>query len=212
MDAAQPHGVVGRLEVEDGEVRDDHADFVKARRARPRRSRTVVTDTRDTVDAFDEDARRVLRHPVARRVVHRVAGGTAHAEQLRLRPFPRTDAGDVLVPEPVDLRGTHHHVPLSRPGNREEMAEREPSLDQLRGIRRGADGKGRAQQLRVAVGVQEVGLERHRREPHRDRRDRPDRAGEQLAVAAPCLRARDDAHFCSRRTLARAHRPTATRR
>jgi NAD(P)-dependent dehydrogenase (short-subunit alcohol dehydrogenase family) len=44
-------------------------------------------------------------NPVADRVVYGVAWRPAHPEQLRLRPRPVADAGDVLVSEPVDLSG-----------------------------------------------------------------------------------------------------------
>ena len=72
---------------------------------------------------------RMPRNPVADRVVHGIAGSAAHPEQLRLRPRPVADAGDVLVPVPVDLRCPHHHVPASRRDHREHLAVGQPALD-----------------------------------------------------------------------------------
>ena len=81
---AQPHGAVRRLEVEDAQVRDDAADVVEAGGTGPGGGGPGVAHPAHHVDLLDERAHAVVGHPVAGRVVDRVARGAAHADQLHL--------------------------------------------------------------------------------------------------------------------------------
>src|SRR5487761_278860 len=76
-------------------------------------SRAVVADAADHVDHVDEDPARMAGHPVAGGVIDGVAWRAAHAQELGPGSGPVSDAGDVLVPELVDLRRTHHDVPAA---------------------------------------------------------------------------------------------------
>ena len=71
---ADPHRVVGRLEVEHAEVRHDAADLVeRGPRSGPSCGGAVVADARHARRPARRTPRRVVGHPVARRVVDRVA-------------------------------------------------------------------------------------------------------------------------------------------
>ena len=144
-------------------------------------------------------------------MVHGVAWRAANAEELRLRPGPVPDAGDVLVAELVELRGAHHHVPLAGGQHGEHLAERQPALgDPLAWL---AAFTSRAQQRRLAVGQQQVRLEGELRQPGAQGRDDAHRAGEDRAVAAPGLGAGDDADLGQRgRGTAACHCAGLTRR
>src|SRR5689334_17874904 len=75
----QSHRVVRRLEVEHALVGDDAPDLVELRHGGGPGRGAVVAHTRHTVDLLDEHASRVVRHPVAGRMVDRVPGRAAHA-------------------------------------------------------------------------------------------------------------------------------------
>ena len=191
---AQAHAVVGRLEVEHAEVGDDAADLVEARRRRRRARRRGRSRRRDTTSTCShEHLRRVVRDPVARGVVDRVARRAAEAEQLRLRLVPVADEREVLVAEPVDLAAR----PSSRgagPTTRRRTSCGTGSTPRRPSSRRSTPtGHGVGDEQRLAVGHHEVGLERRPGEPAADHRDRADRVGEDLAVAAEALGARDHA-------------------
>src|SRR5580700_963695 len=128
MDRADPHAVVRRREVKHRQVGHDDPQFVEPGLDRPERGRPVVTDAADHVGPLHEDPARVPGHPVADRVVDRVARGAAHAKQLGLRAGVVADTGDVLVAEPVELRGAHHHVPQPGRQHREHVAVGQPAL------------------------------------------------------------------------------------
>src|SRR5262245_9640415 len=118
--------MIWRVEVEYCEVRHHATDLMELAGCGPGERDPVVAHTGDAVDRLYEHPRRVLRDPVARGVVHGVAGRAAHAEELRLRLRPGADARNVLVPEAVDLRGSHHHVTLAGPDDIEHLRERHP--------------------------------------------------------------------------------------
>ena len=134
----------------------------------------------------------MIRHPVARGVVDRVPRGSADPEELHLRPAPVPDARDVLVAEPVQLRRSHHHVAPAGRDHVEHGAERHPPLHDL-AVRVVAEGLRIRNREGLAVGDQQVGLEGGLRQPGSERRDDTHRAGQDLAVTSPRLRARHHA-------------------
>ena len=189
---AQAHGAVGRLEVEHAEVRDDAADVVEARGAGAGRGGPGVADAADDVDLLHEGAHGVVGHPVAGRVVDRVARRAAHADQLHLGLGVRADGRDVLVARAVDLARHHHHVAPARPHHVEDGAVGHGRLaDQLG--RAGGDGRRADHQRRLAVGEHDVGREGELGQPGAEGGDGAERAGHDLARLAPGVGAGDDA-------------------
>ena len=180
----QAHLALGGGEVQHGQVRDHDPHLVEPGRPQAERRRPVVAHPADHVHRLGEHPAGVPRDPVAGRVVDRVARRAAHAEQLGLGPGPVADAGDVLVAEPVNLRGAHHHVPVPAGHHREHRPVRQPALDNV---------AARRQKVRLPVGQQKVRREREPRQPGPERRDEPHRAGQDRAVPAPRLRARNHA-------------------
>ena len=132
--AAQTHAVVGTLEVEDGEVGDDAPELVVLAHPVAELGGAVVADAGHDVDVLHEHLGRVVGDPIARDVLHRVAGRAAHAEQLHLRVRGVADEGEVLVAVGVDLRRAHHHVTAARPHHVEHRAVGVPRLDRLLGV------------------------------------------------------------------------------
>src|SRR5207344_707291 len=110
---------------------DDPVDVVVAGGAGAGRLRPGRADASDDVDLLDDDAGRVLRDPVRRAVVDRVARRAAGAQELPLRSGEVTDGGDVLVAVLVDLGGAHHHVPLAVGDDVEDASEWNPALDHV---------------------------------------------------------------------------------
>ena len=187
----QPHRVVGRLEVEHAQVRDDPADLVEPVAGRPDLAHAVVAGARHHVDGLDEAAESVVGHPVAGGVVDEVAGGSPQAEQLRLRPAPVADGGDVLVAVAVDLGGAHHDVAPTRPDDVEDGPVRDVALDHP-GRVGDADRQRVRGKDRHRVGHHHVGCEGRLREATADDRAGADGVDEDVAVAAETLGDGDD--------------------
>src|SRR5262249_4848386 len=146
------------------------------------------------VDLLDEHAGRVVRHPVRRLVVDRVPRRASEPDELHARAAVRPQKRDVLITETVDLRRAHHDVTRSAPHDVEHRAVGVPARDDL-GRAFDADRHDVLDEECFAVGHHEVGFECRLREPATDHGDGADRVGEDLAVTAPGLRARDDADF-----------------
>ncbi len=181
MHGAQPHAVVGSLEVEDAEVGDDAVDVVEPSAVRFEIAGPVVADTAHDVDGGYEGAGRVRGDPVRGLVVDRVARRAPHAEQLRARRGMRADEREVLVAELVDLAPAHHHVAPPRPHDVEHRAVRVPARDDLLGVL-DADGEDVLDEERLAVGHHELGRDRRLGEAPADDGKGADRVGEDLAV------------------------------
>ena len=192
MDRHESHRVVGGGEVEDPEVGDHVADLVEAGGRRSGGGGARVADTRHHVDLLDEGAGRVVRHPVAGRVVDRVAGRAAHPDQLRLGPFPWADGADVLVAGAVDLGRHHDQVATTGPDDVEHPAVGHVGLEDERRRRR-SERRRAVDQGGVAVRQDEVGGEGEAGQPGAEGGCRPEGAGHHLAVAAEDVRTGDGA-------------------
>ena len=178
------------------EVGDDARISWKRVAASPSCGGAVVADAAARRRPSGTNTRvRVVRDPVARRVVDRVAGRAAHAEQLRLRLLAVADEREVLVAVLVDLAAR----PSSRGGG--PTTRRRTSCGTGSTPRRPSrasstpTGHDVLDEQRLAVGHHEVGLERRLGEPAADHREGADRVGQDLAVAAEALGDRDRAHL-----------------
>ena len=146
------------------EVGDHAADLVVAPHRTRRARRRGRSRRRDTTSTFShEHARRVVRDPVARGVVDRVAGRAAEAEQLRLRLAPTSPMhGDVLVA----VRGRSGCAPIitwRRPDHTTSNIVRYGFHASTTLSRRSPPtGIVVGDEQRLAVGHHQVGLERWR--------------------------------------------------
>ena len=191
---AQPHGALGRLEVEHAEVRDDPGDVVEASGAGAGRRGPGVADPTDHVDLFHEGAHGVVGHPVAGRVVDRVARRAAHADELHLGLGVRADGRDVLVAGAVDLARHHHHVAPARPHDVEDGAVGHVRLADELG-RAGGDGRGPTISAASPSVSDDVGREGALGQPGAEGGDGAERADHDLARVAPDVGAGDDARL-----------------
>jgi hypothetical protein len=144
------------------------------------------------VDVLDERPSVVARDPVAGRVVHGVARGAAHADELPVRPGPVADARDVLVAVGVELGGAHQDVAAPVPGDVEDPRERQQALDVCVGVvgDRRFDRQDAVDEEGPAVRDEQVRFERRLGQARPERRDGADGAREDLARTAPDVGAR----------------------
>ena len=188
-------------EVEHGEVGDHDAGSRgtgwPAPSARPGRSRR----RRPCRPARRTTRGRVPGHPVAGRVVDGVAGRAAHAEQLRRSAGAQSPMQEMFwLPYRSIWLGAHHHVPAA--GRHHAKTARYGSQPSSRSDRRRS-------RVRLAVGEQQVGREGEPGQPGAEAGDQADRAGQDLAVAAPRLGARDHADLGAAHAVTAAHADTA---
>src|SRR5690606_26714073 len=168
------------------------SDLMPFARARMKLRGAIVSNPAHDIDRLDEDVLRMPRHPIARRMVDRVARSTADAEELDLRLLEIADAADVLVAVAIDLGGAHHHMALPPPEHIENLAEGDPALDDLIGIRHTVRSRVR-EDLIESIRENELGRIEFLRDARADRRSRSHRAHHVLAVIAEAICYRDDA-------------------
>ena len=192
MQRQRAHLMVGSVEVEHAEV-GHHPEHVDEPVCGVGRIDLVPADSRHHVDGIAEHPLGVIADPVARRVVDGVPRCTAHSEHLAGGMLKRAECGQVLIPIPVNLIGTHDDVAPAPCQRLEDAAERHPALDRACGTERGGVG----QQPGLAVGQQDVGGEGQPRESGSDGHHVRHRAHHDLASIAEEFGARDGAHLGS---------------
>src|SRR5690554_7468118 len=92
-------------------------------RARMELGDAIVANPAHDIDGLNEDILRMPRHPIARRMIDRVARRAAHAEELHLRLIEIADAADILVTITIDLGRAHHDVAFPPPEHIEDLTE-----------------------------------------------------------------------------------------